>query len=189
MRVFVTPFAILLFSTAVHAAPLALSLADPQPDTAELEPGLAVAYAYPNDVRTIAEARDALGKSRRGMPLAGLSYADNSEGDPTLTARSAQKVAAQISGFMKFDAPGTYEVEVFSNDGIHLTLGGAEVASFDDIHGCLSAGLVEVEVPQAGWYPVDAVYFQRKGTACLMMDWNVEGALEPVPDTAFAHKP
>lgn len=171
------------------AAPLTLTPADPQPQADALAAGLAVAYAYPKDVHTLEEARDALGKARAGSPLQGLSYADNTEGDLTMTARAAQKVAAQINGFIHFDAAGTYEVDVFSNDGIQLSLGGAEVALFDDIHGCEAAGVQEVEVPQAGWYAVEAVYFQRKGSACLMMDWNVDGAMGAVPDTAFAHLP
>ncbi len=177
----------LFLGSAAMAAPLTLTPADPQPDTGALSPGLAVAYAYPKDVHTLEEAQDALGKARAGLPLNGLSYEDNTDGDLTLTSKSAQKVAAAISGFIRFDTPGTYTVDIFSNDGIMLSLGGTQVAHYDDIHACESAGAQEVEVPTAGWYAVEATYFQRKGSACLAMDWDVGGTMGPVPDEAFAH--
>jgi hypothetical protein len=177
---------VLLAGTA-GAQVLSLTPADPQPEASDLQPGLAVAYAYPKDVRTIADAEDALGSARDGQPLKGLSYEDNAEGDLIMTARTAEKVAARITGYLRFDAAGTFEVEVFSNDGIALNLGGQDVAFHDEIHACESAGVAQVEVPEPGWYVVEATYFQRKGTACLAMDWNAEGEMAPVPDEAFAY--
>ena len=176
-----------LTSGAAFAAPVTLSPADPQPNASDLSKGLAVSYAYPSDVRTLDDASSALRKGRKGPPLKGLSYQDTKEGDLTLTSRTAQKVAAAISGYIRFDAPGTYEVDVFSNDGIMASIGGQPVALYDEIHACEPAGVQEVIVPQAGWYELEATYFQRKGTACLMMDWNVSGRMGPVPDSAFAH--
>ena len=177
----------ILSGTTAFAAPVTLSPADPQPNAGDLSPGLAVSYAYPSDVRTLDDASGALRKGRKGPPLKGLSYEDNSEGDLTLTSRSAQKVAAAISGYIRFDAPGTFEIDVFSNDGIMLSIGGQPVALYDEIHACEPAGVQEVVVPEAGWYTIEATYFQRKGTACLMMDWNVDGRMAPVPDGVFAH--
>ena len=179
---------IAIFSgTTAFAAPVTLTPADPQPSAGDLTPGLAVSYAYPSDVRTLDDASKALRKGRKGPPLKGLSYQDTTEGDLTLTSRSAQKVAASISGYIRFDAPGTFEIDVFSNDGIMMSIGGQPVALYDEIHACEPAGVQEVVVPQAGWYKLEATYFQRKGTACLMMDWNTGGRMAPVPDSAFAH--
>lgn len=177
----------LVFATPLFAAPLALSPADPQPDAGDLSPGLAVTYAYPGEVRTLEDAAEAVQSGRAGPPLRGLSYEDNADGDLTLTSRKAQKVAAAISGFIRFDAPGTYEVNVISNDGIVATIGGQQIALYDGIHACEPAGVQEVMVPEAGWYALEATYFQRKGTACLIMDWNVDGSMSPVPDSVFGH--
>ena len=176
-----------LAAAPLLAAPVTLTPADPQPAEADLSPGLAVSYGYPGEVRTLADARDGLKKARRGPPLRGLSYEDNAEGDLTLTSRKSQKVAAEISGFLRFDAPGTYTVNIFSNDGIEASLGGAQIALYDDIHACEPAGEQEIIVPEAGWYALEAVYFQRKGTACLAMDWDVTGRMGPVPDASFSH--
>lgn len=177
----------LVLAVPAFAAPLTLKPADPQPSAGDLTPGLAVGYAYPEEVRSLQQATSALGRARAGQPLKGLSYTDNTEGDLTLTSRSAKKVAAAISGFIKFDAAGTYNVNVLSNDGIVLSIGGQQVALYDDVHACGPAGVQEVKVPSAGWYTLEATYFQRKGTACLMMDWDVSGSMSPVPDAAFAH--
>jgi len=176
-----------LLAAPVLAAPLTLVPADPQPDAGDLKPGLAVSYAYPKEVRTLDQADSALRKAKPGPALVGLSYLDGDDGDITLTSKSHKKVAAQITGYLQFESAGTFEIDFFSNDGIRVELGGQQVALYDEVHACESAGLQEVEVPVAGWYEITATYFQRKGTACLMMDWNADGAIGPVPDSAFAY--
>ena len=186
MNMFTTAIAASFLAAAAHAAPLTLALADPQPGAGDLKPGLAISYAY-KSVRTLEEAANALGNARKGQPLKGLSYEDNDDGDLTLTSKSTQKVVAAISGFIRFDAAGTYEVDTLSNDGLVMSVGGQEVAFYDEVHACNPSGAVEVMVPEAGWYALEATYFQRKGSACLSMDWNVGGTMGPVPDAAFAH--
>ena len=186
MNIFTTAIAASFLAVAAYAEPLTLTPADPQPDAGDLAPGLAVSYAY-KSVRTLEEATEALQDASEGTPIKGLSYEDNNEGDLTMTSKSAQKVVAAISGFIRFDAPGTFEVDTLSNDGLVLTVGGQEVAFYDDVHACEPSGVTEVEVPEAGWYALEATYFQRKGSACLTMEWNVDGALGQVPDAAFAH--
>lgn len=176
-----------VLATSAMAETFTLTPADPQPADADLTPGLAVAYALGAGGRTLEEAEAKLRRAQPGKPLVGLSYLDSNAGDETLTSGEAEKVAAAISGFIKFDAAGTFEVDFLSNDGLAAKIGGQEVVFFDGVHGCEPAGAVEVTVPQAGWYALEATYFQRKGSACLMMDWNAGGEMEPVPDAAFAH--
>jgi hypothetical protein len=187
MNIFTTAIAASFLAVAAHAEPLVLAPADPQPDAGDLMPGLAVSYAY-ESVRTLQDAAEALAADgREGPALRGLSYDDNNDGDLLMTAKKAQKVAAAISGYIKFDEAGTFEVDTLSNDGLVLTIGGQEVAFYDDVHACEPSGVMEVEVPEAGWYALEATYFQRKGSACLTMDWNVGGTFGQVPDAAFAY--
>lgn len=169
------------------AGTLTLTPADPQPQEGALAPGLAVSYAFPSKLRTLADADSALSDAKPGKPLVGLSYLDGDDGDPTLTSGKAQKVAASIRGFIRFDAAGTYGLDVWSNDGVRVSIGGKQIAHYDGVHACDSAGVQEVKVPSPGWYALEATYFQRKGTACLLMDWTAEGEMGPVPDSAFAH--
>ena len=178
--------ALVLLAPTAFADTLTLTPADPQPDAASLTPGLAVSYSYTGNVKTLEGAVAALQEAEPGPPLPGLSYLDTEAGEMTMTSTSETKVSAAITGFIRFDAPGTFSLDVWSNDGIAMTIGGQEIANFDETHPCESAGVQEGEVPSAGWYALEATYFQRKGSACLLMDWDVEGEMGPVPDEAFA---
>ncbi|MCX7559739.1 hypothetical protein OS190_09185 [Sulfitobacter sp. F26204] len=174
-------------ATPGFAQSVTLTLADPQPDDGDLTPGLAVSYGFGGDMRSLEDAESVLRRAKAGPALRGLSYDDNEEGDNTLTSTEPTKVAAAISGFIQFEKAGTFKVEFVSNDGILASIGGQQVALYDGVHGCEPAGIQEIVVPEAGWYALEATYFQRKGTACLLMDWDVGGRMGPVPDTAFAH--
>lgn len=183
MKLIITTAIAGLACTAALAEPLTLSPAEPQPTA--LEEGLAVAYATGAGGRDLDAARSKLKKAKSGDPLRGLSYLDTDPEETVLTSGETTKVAAEISGFVHFDEAGTYAIDFFSNDGLDAKIGGQQVALADEVRGCERTGEVEVEVPVAGWYALEATYFQRKGSACLMMDWNASGKMRPVPDAAF----
>lgn len=172
------------FATSLPAEVLKLTPADPQPES--LSPGLAVSYAYPKDVKTLEQAAKAAKSAEPGAPLAGLDHPDNTDGDMTLTSTKAYKVVAQINGYVQFEEPGTYTIEFVSNDGVQAHIGGQEVVFFDGRHPCEPGEPVQAEVPVAGWYDIDVLYFQRKGSACLSM---LAGIGEPdwMPNEAFGH--
>jgi hypothetical protein len=175
-----------LLAGAAWAGPLKLEPANPQPSG--LKPGLAVKYAFPPDVKTLAQADKALEGAKPGKPLAGLDYWDTNEGEETLTSGKAMRVVAGISGYVKFDAPGTYVIDFLSNDGLRAHIGGKKVTEIDARRPCDPGPSVQVEVPKAGWYPLKAVYFQRAGTACLHMRAGPAGGKPDwVPNAAFGH--
>ena len=176
----------LLLCGPALAGPVKLKPAEPQP--AAPGPGLSVAYAYPEQkIHSLTEAATALrGAVRDGKPLRGLDYADTTEGEVTLTSRQAMNVAARITGFVRFDAPGAYDIEFVVNDGIDARIGGQQVGFYDGIQACEGTTVVPVEVPVAGWYPVDILYFQKQGTACLNMKWGpADGKRSWTPNSAF----
>ncbi|MEO0682617.1 MAG: hypothetical protein AAF192_19625, partial [Pseudomonadota bacterium] len=147
------------------------------------QPGLNVAYAYPPDVKSLDQARRALAKgASRGAPLIGLDYPDTEPGEPALTSPAATLVAARIDGYMRFDAAGTHRLEFHNNDGFEIAIGGAPVYRHDGRHPCETGGWVEVSVPEPGWYAVEATFFQRHNTSCLMLRWET-------PDGARAWAP
>ena len=101
-----------------------------------------------------------------------------------------ERVAAGISGYIHFKSAGNFTLDFLANDGLQITIGGQEVGFYDGIHPCGYVGEIKVNVPSAGYYPLDATYFQRKGTACLMMEWGPESdGLELVTREVFFHKP
>ncbi|MCD9149588.1 PA14 domain-containing protein [Pseudophaeobacter flagellatus] len=161
-------------ATALSAAPLKLQPANPQPSG--LKPGLSVRYAYPHDVKTLVDASSALKiNSERGRPLSGLDYRDTNEGDPTLTSKRAEHVVAAITGYVHFDKPGIHNIDFLTNDGLRARIGGQVVGHFDGRQTCDTTIMSEVEVPSAGWYDLDILYFQRYGTACLHMRMGPAG--------------
>ncbi|MBT8154279.1 hypothetical protein KMP13_10290 [Epibacterium ulvae] len=169
------------------AGPLKLEPANPQP--ANLKPGLAVQYAYPADVRNLKSAESALRyKVEQGAPLAGLDHRDTDVGEKVLTSTRAERVVADISGFVHFDAPGQYTIDFLTNDGLRATVGGQIVGEFDGRQPCEETFAVDVEVPTAGWYPLKALYYQRLNTACLHMRMGPVGKrVKWMPDSAFGH--
>ena len=175
----------LMCATAVAAGPKVLQPASPQPSG--LKPGLNVKYAYPGDVRHLRAAEQALEKgAEQGPPLTGLDYRDTNVGEPALTSKRAEKVAAEITGYVKFDAPGVYKIDFLSNDGLKAVIGGQVVAKHDERTPCGPTFQEEVQVPKAGWYPVHMIFFQRLNTSCLHMRMAPKGKrVTWVPDSAF----
>ncbi len=174
-------------TVAALAAPVKLTPANPQPSG--LKPGLSVRYAYPSDVKSLAAARSALKyKVEPGAPLKGLDYRDTELGQNVLTAKRAERVVADIRGYVRFDAPGIYTIDFLTNDGLHAVVGGQVVGEFDGRQPCEETFAVEVEVPEAGWYPLKALWFQRTNTACLHMRAGPAGKRPKwMPDAAFGH--
>lgn len=177
-----------LCAGAVDARPLKLKPANPQPES--VKEGLAVDYAFPDDVKSLRDAYIALGVGAEpGAPLEGMDYMSSKDNPLALTSGQETKVAARITGYLRFDAPGTYTLELYSNDGLELSIGGREVAKVDEKRACDPIGAVEVRVPEAGWYDLEALYWQRKGGSCLIMEWAEEGGeLQTVPAGAFGYK-
>lgn len=179
-------------SSIAGAAPLKLTPASPQPSSPKS--GLSVSYAWagnpPAEIDNLSQARGLLRNgAKAGKPLRGLDYRDTNEGDPVLTHKEHYNVAADIRGYIKFDAPGIYELETWSNDGIDARISGQTVGKFSERQPCEANQRVTVEVPQAGWYDLDILYFQKYGTACLMMKWGKQGQkMQWVPNSAFARK-
>ena len=174
-----------LMATAGLAAPLKLQPANPQPSG--LKQGLAVKYAYPSDVKSLNQANRALKRSKAGPPLAGLDYRDTKEGDKTLTSKQAKHVVASISGYVKFDSPGVYNIDFLTNDGLDAKIGGQTVGYFDGRQKCFATRAVKISVHQESLKKKDILYFQRVGTSCLHMRAG-KGKPDWMPNAAFGYK-
>lgn len=169
-------FAIALIAGAAVAAPLKLQPASPQPSP---KAGLDVKYAWegnpPRKIQNLSKVDHLLKKAKAGPPLKGLDYRDTEDGDPVLTFGKAYNVAADISGYIRFDSAGVYELETWSNDGLEAWVGGQQIGYVNGRQPCEANQRTEVEVPQAGWYALKIKYFQKYGSSCLMMKWGKQG--------------
>lgn len=179
--------AIALLAGVAVAAPLKLQPADPQPSP---KAGLDVKYAWegnpPRKIQNLSKVDYLLKKAKAGPPLKGLDYRDTEDGDPVLTFDKAYNVAADITGYIRFDSAGVYELETWSNDGLDAWIGGQQIGYVNDRQPCEANQRTEVEVPQAGWYPLKIKYFQKYGSSCLMMKWGKQGErFTWTPDDVF----
>jgi len=157
----------------------------PQPDTASMNPGLAVNYHFEyfdhvNELR-------ARGTGREGAPLLVLDH-NTIDGD-VLSADRPMGVGAIIRGMIHLAEAGTYVFKIQSNDGVRAHVGGIEIWVDPEIHGNRWSRPLEYEVVEPGWYELKIDYYQRKGTSALKLAWTVPGTEEEtiVPGTALAH--
>ena len=159
-----------------------LKPAEPQPQ--QLTPGLAVEYTYAK-VNYIDELKGR--KFEAGPPLQTLNYR---WGGNVLTSKSREEVGAIITGFIQFEKPGVYGFEVTSNDGVLVEVGGKVLLEDPGVHSDSTSDRINVKIDQPGWYPLRVVYFQKKGTASLVLAWigpGEKGKTAAVPAKAFGY--
>lgn len=165
----------MICAATVSAAPLKLKPANPQPSG--VKSGLNVSYKVEQQkIKSLQDARAFIKRNaKRGKPLAGLDYRDTNEGDPVLTSNAPYYVIANITGYIRFDAPGVYDIEFYTNDGLDARIGGQRVGYFDGRQPCEGTVVTQAQVPAAGWYDFKALYYQNLGTSCLMMKMGPAG--------------
>ena len=179
--------ALVTAATIGSAQPVAgLKAADPQPAADQLAPGLAVGYVY-GRFNQIKEFMDK--KFEPGPPLPHLDWKMGA--GIVLTSKERDQVGALITGFIRFDTAGTYGFDVTSNDGVRVEIGGKLLYEDSTVHSDDTSDRIDVKVDQPGWYPLKVLYFEKKGTATLVLRWAPAGSdpkakLVPVPASAFA---
>ena len=167
------------------AAMTGLQPVSPQPDTAQVAPGLAVSY-FAQMFQDVSEVAGQSG-GEAGPLLAQINDTP-AQGAPVLTSGKAIGVGAQIRGLIHFDKAGTYTFRVTSNDGVRVKLAGQLLAEDPGVNSDHTTLPIDVAIEQPGWYDLSVDYFQKKGTATLQLLWTPPGGSEaPVPAEAFAH--
>lgn len=163
--------------------------AKPQPEAAALKDGLAVRY-YFNRFTHIAELEDWMraDDGMAGKPLPMLDY-DMGIGN-VLTSTASDLVGAHITGSIHLADTGTYTFRIISNDGVRLSIGGVKMHEDPEIHPDTASPPLVMQVSEAGWYPLDILYYEKKGTAALKLAWQPPGnaGFEPVPASALKHQ-
>ncbi len=178
---------LLAAATFAGAQPVAgLKPAAPQPTADQLAPGLAVGYVYGrfNNIKEFADK-----KFEPGPPLAHLDWKMGA--GIVLTSKEKDQVGALITGFIRFDKAGTFGFDVTSNDGVRVEIGGKLLYEDPTVHADDTSDRIDVKIDQPGWYPLKILYFEKKGTATLVLRWAPAGTdakapLVPVPAAAFA---
>jgi len=152
-----------------------------------MQAGLAVDYYY-GDFGHVDEVLEYASRksSAQGEPLANVDYRGG-DGKPVLNQRHKDFVAALITGYIYFSAPGTYMFKVRSNDGVRISIGGLTVHEDARPHPDRTSDPLPVKVSAAGWLPIEIVYFERKGGWSIELTWQDGGDFSAVPASHFAH--
>ena len=159
--------------------------ADPQPTAEQLAPGLAVEYTYAL-MNHIDEMKGR--KFESGPPILHLDWVMGY--GIVLTSKAHEGVGAIITGFLRFDKPGTYGFNVTSNDGVRVEIGGQLFHEDPGVHSDRTSDRIDLKVEQAGWYPLKIMYFQKRFTATLVVRWigpGETGKLTPIKGAVLAH--
>jgi PA14 domain len=160
---------------------------EPQPEAARLKPGLAVQYTY-----AIMNHVDEM-KGRQFEPGSPILHLDWVMGTGrVLTSKAHEGVGAILTGFLQFEKPGVYGVNVTSNDGVRLEIGGRLIHEDPGVHSDTTSDRIDLKIDQPGWYPITITYFQKRHTATLVVRWigpGEKGKLQPVAPRALAHIP
>ncbi len=152
-----------------------------------MQAGLAVDYYY-GDFGHVDEVVEYASReeSSQGEPLPNLDRRGGA-GKPVLNQRHKDFVAAIITGYIHFSAPGTYMFKVRSNDGVRVAIGGLNVHEDPKPHPDRTSEPLPVKVSAAGWVPIEVIYFERRGSWAIELTWQDGGDFSAVPATHFAH--
>jgi hypothetical protein len=157
----------------------------PQPTPDQLQPGLAVQYAYAL-VRHVDELKGK--KFEPGPPLPHLNH--HMGFGKVLTSKTDDGVGVLITGFIRFEKDGVWGFNVTSNDGVRLEIGDKLIYEDPGVHADDTSERMDVKVERPGWYPIKVTYFERRNTATIIVRWigpGETGKLVPIPASAFAH--
>jgi hypothetical protein len=156
-----------------------LKPAEPQPAPDKLAPGLSVGYVF-GRFNHINEFKTKKFEPGRPLPHLDWRMADGA----VLTTPARDQVGAFIIGFIRFDKAGTYGFDVTSNDGVRVEIGEKLLYEDPTVHSDDTSDRIDVKIDQPGWYPIKIWYFEKKGTATLVLRWVPPGSdskTKPVP--------
>jgi len=160
-----------------------------------LEAGLAVLYFDQNFVRCKSSHLDDLPQGdnakERGRPGAPIPYLNHQFGRSEIFDSGTNRLLGmEISGYIRFDRPGTYGFQANSNDGFRLYIDGHLLIDDPAWHSDRLSPEAQLPITEPGWYSLRARYYQCKGTAAIHLYWRPPGAekFSIVPAKVLAHQ-
>ena len=160
-------------------------------DTPDLKPGLAVLYFDKIFIRHLDTLPEGERAKKRGRPGNPIPYLNHQFGRSEIFDSGTNRgLGMEISGFIRFDTPGTYGFQANSNDGFRLYIDGQLLVDDPNWHSDRLSPVGHLDIAQPGWYSLRARYFQRKGTAAIHLYWQPPGEdkLSIVPAKVLAHQ-
>lgn len=78
-------------------------------------------------------------------------------------------------------------LKVRSNDGVRIAIGGLTVHEDLKPHADRNSDPLPVAVSEAGWLPIEIIYYERKGSWAIELTWQKGGDYSAIPASHFAH--
>jgi hypothetical protein len=160
------------------------------PEADRLAPGLGVLY-FDGMFRHVGKVphgdRALLEKGRPGAPIL---IVDHQFGQNEVFDSGRQRgVGVQMKGYILLEKTGRYEFQALSNDGIEIIINGISILKDPGVHSDRLSDIGVYTAQEAGWHPIMAKYFQRKGTAALRFYWKPPGTdgFAVIPARAYSH--
>jgi PA14 domain-containing protein len=161
----------------------------PQPTGGNVEPGLSVVYydKFVRHINAIPKGGGAQGKGRAGKPIPYLNHQFNK--GQVFDSGKNRGVCIHMTGLLNFSESGEYGFTALSNDGLRIHIDGETIIDDPAVHSDRFSNSAVVRVDESGWYSIEVLYFQRKGSAALKLFWKNPGSptFEVVPADAFGH--
>ncbi len=162
----------------------------PLVDSATIEPGLNVRY-YDEKYEHITDMPkgkqlEKLGRS--GQPIFSLNNVYGKRSNIFNSGKS-RLIGFWFSGLIHLEKPGDFYFQALSNDGIRCFLNQELIFEDPLKHSTRLSPVGFFRVEQPGWYPLQIIYFQRKGTAALKLYWKQpgQGSFKIVPAAVLGH--
>ena len=159
-------------------------------EASQLQPGLSVVYIFQKyrNVDQVPTGKAALRMGRRGEPVTMLNHQSGKKEFVFASGRS-QGVGMVMDGFLNLDKAGTYRWQALANDGIRMFINNTMIFEDPEVHPDRLTPAGTLQVAKGGHYPVQIIYFQRKGTAALKLYWQPPGAeqFSLVPAEVYWH--
>ena len=165
----------------------------PQPKAvANLQPGLDVVYFFDYSARNLdvmPEYNPAKPRGTKGAPISNLNH--HFGYGQVFNSGVSQEVGMRFTGWIHLAQSGEYAFQALSNDGIRVFIGGQKILDDPTQHSDRLTGPVVSRIQNPGWHPIRVDYFQRKGTAAIVLSWQPPGSdgFVPIPPEMLAHEP
>ncbi|MBI5593182.1 MAG: hypothetical protein HY881_22185 [Deltaproteobacteria bacterium] len=186
---------ILLFAGMGQAMAAEVTGLAPEKELSEdsaLKPGLLPIYIYKlfKSVDEMPKLNIKTTTEKVGKPILFLDHHFNKK-DLIFDSGVSEGIGIQMSGFLKFSEPGKYTLKTLSNDGICVWVGGKRIVYHPGVHTDHFSNEVVLDIQKPGWYPLMIKYFQRIGTAAIVMYWKAPGqsSFSVIPAEAYSHEP
>ena len=162
----------------------------PITDSSTISPGLKVRY-YEEKYQHITDMPKGNQLVKFGKEGKIVYKLDNvySKRSNVFDSGKSRLVGFWFHGVVHLEKPGLYQFQALANDGVRFFLNQQLIFEDPFKHSDRLTPVGRFQVEKPGWYPIQILFFQRKGTSALRFYWKKpEGdSFQVIPAAALGH--